>query len=51
MAKRVRWEEKKGTVQVAVNPDDNLWDLYDASVFVNPQGPALRPVPDLRLAF
>jgi hypothetical protein len=27
--KQVRWEQKQGTLQVSINPQDNLWDLYE----------------------
>lgn len=48
--KQIRWEKSHDTVQVAVNPDDNLWDLFAASE-AGPQEPSLQPTPEFVPAF
>ena len=36
--KQVRWEQKKGTLQVSINPQDNLWDLYETGAAARRNG-------------
>ena len=48
--KQIRWEKSRDSIQVAVNPEDNLWDLFAASE-VGPQEPSLQPTPEFVPAF
>jgi len=48
--RQIRWDDSQGTVQVAINPADNLWDLFAAS---EPEAKdlTLQPTPDFVPAF
>jgi hypothetical protein len=48
--RQIRWEKNQGTVQVAINPADNLWDFFAAS---EPEAKelTLQPTPDFVPAF
>ncbi|MHB8897365.1 MAG: hypothetical protein ACYC6Y_01315, partial [Thermoguttaceae bacterium] len=48
--RQVRWEKGPATLQVAVNPSDNLWDLF-VSDGAGEQEASLEPTPDFKPAF
>lgn len=48
--RQIRWDDDQGTVQVAVNPADNLWDLFAAGEPEQAKSP-LQPTPDFVPAF
>ncbi len=48
--KQIRWDKGQGTLQIAVNPHDNLWDLFEFSQ-VEAQKSILQPKPDFVPAF
>jgi hypothetical protein len=48
--KQIRWEKGQGTLQIAVNPTDNLWDFFVFSE-VEAQKAVLQPTPDFAPAF
>lgn len=49
--KQVLFEEKTGTLQVAINPGDNLWDLYDIPANENAMQSVLKKDPAFVPAF
>jgi hypothetical protein len=51
VTKQVRWTSGRGELQVAINPADNLWDLYDTAVGKPEERSELQPVAAFTPAF
>lgn len=50
--KQIRWEKGQGILQVAINPADNLWDLFVSSEMDAAEAKStLQPTPDFVPAF
>jgi hypothetical protein len=48
--RQIRWEKSQGTLQIAINPSDNLWDFF-VSNEVEAEKSILQPTPDFVPAF
>ncbi len=50
--KQIRWEKSQGTLQIAINPTDNLWDFFVFDEMeAEEQKSILQPTPDFVPAF